>query len=212
MSRLRAVKTVEVVAAVMGVALLASCSSPPEQGVASATLSPAPATQAASPSPTPTPTDIDTATVPDDITPEYVQAVMDDLDEALGRVYRDVAESRELGEAYEAAMRDVYTPFAADVQSRGFRRAIGVRRLARQPENPVTDVLELIEAGPDCVYFSAERDLNPLLRDPIDTEQPYYIALERGTPTDLNPTAWLLAMEAFYRTEAPPDSVCGGAA
>ena len=135
---------------------------------------------------------------------------MDDLDVTLGEIYREVKATRETGEAYELGMRKVYSPYAAGVQSRDFREAIGVRGLARKPGNPTTEVLEIRESGPDCVYFTAERHLNPLLRRPIDPVQPYFLALERGTPGAINPTAWVLAMEAFYREGAPPKSVCGG--
>jgi hypothetical protein len=153
---------------------------------------------------------INTSLVPDEIDTPYLQAVIDDLDAALASVYQEVAESRELGEAYEVAMREVFTEHAASQQSDEFREVLGVKGVARRPGPPSTEVLEIFEAGPDCVYFSAERDLEPLFARKINAVQPYYLALERGTPTDRNPTAWLIAFDTYFRSGDAPTTVCGG--
>ena len=209
-------RTLEVMAAVVGAALLISCSSPSDQAAPSATLSPAAVTEAPSPTPSPTETEteIETATVPDEIDAEYVQAVMDDLDAALGDTYRQVKRSGKAGEAYLARMHSLYTTDAASAQAGGFRRAVGVKGLAKQPANPTTDVLEILEVAPKqrpaCIYFSATRDLNPMLRKKIDPVQPYYLVLQHDEPNEVNPTTWIMELDTFYRDGKPPKSACKG--
>jgi hypothetical protein len=156
---------------------------------------------------------IDTATVPTEIDAAYLNAVMADLDAALGDIYRDVRRAGQAGEAYEAAMRAVFTDEAAAAQSQGFRRAIGLKGLAPKPGDPKTRVREILEVhpreDPACIYFTATRDLDPLLRRPLDAEQPYYLALSHESPTRGNPTTWLIALDTFYPDGDAPRSVCG---
>lgn len=214
MSRLPAVRTLEVLAAVVGTAMLVSCSSAPEQAAPSATLSPAAVTEDPTPtaSPSPSPEAIDTTDLPKHVDVAYLQAVMDDLDEALGETYREARRTRTFGEGYLARMHSIYTTEAANSQAKGFRRAVGLKGLAARPDNPVSEVLEILEVSPRtfpaCVYFTADRDLNPLLRDDIKPRQPYYIVLTHEKPNEFNPTTWKIAFDTWYRSGEPDRGLC----
>lgn len=208
MSRLRAVRTLEVLAAVVGSAVLLSCSSPP-QAAPPATLSPAAETAAHSPSPSATEEPIDTARVPGEIDAEYVQAVMDDLDAAIGQVFRDARDAGKYGEAWHAAMRSLYTPEAVPQQTEAFE-SHGFGKLRREPADPRTWIEELKEATPSCVFFTGVREISPLFRKPIDPVQPYYMVLGRHEPDDVNPTAWLIAFESYFPKGGAPQTICDG--
>lgn len=193
--------------------MLLSCSSPPE-AAPSATLSPAAVTEAPSPTPSPSPSQepVDTTDLPKHVDVAYLQAVMDDLDAALGETYREARRTRDFGEGYLARMHSIYTTQAANAQAKGFRRAVGLKGLAPRPGNPRTKVLEILEMSPKthpgCVYFTANRDLNPLLRDDIDPKQPYYIVIGHEKPNEFNPTTWKIAFDTWYRSGKPDRGLC----
>jgi hypothetical protein len=202
------------VVAVVGVALLVACSSPPAESVPAATLGQqtAPQSPPPSPSPSPSPEAIDTADLPETVDVAYLQAVMDDLDGALGETYREVRQTGAFGEEYLARMHSIYTGQAADVQARGFREAVGLRGLAARPGDPRTEVLEILEMSPamypGCVYFTAKRHLNPLLKRKIHPIQPYYIVLGHDAPNEFNPTTWVIASDTWYRSGKPDRGLC----
>ena len=195
---------------VLAALALVACSSAPEQTTpAAAVPTTAPvATETAASEPTEPPApEIDTSKVPERINRPYLDEVMNDLDQQLGRVLRTTKRGGKFDEAFHAGLRAVYTNQAASAQAQGFIDAVGIKGLARRPKNPTTDVEEIIEATPTCVYFTAQRDLNPVLRGRIDPIQPYYLALERQR-SDANPTAWVIALDTWYRSGKPPAAVC----
>ena len=196
----------------VGTAVLLSCSSPP--AAPPATLSPAAVTAAPSPLPSPSPSvaALDTTDLPEYVDVAYLQAVMDDLDEALGETYREARRTRSFGEGYLARMHSIYTTQAANAQAKGFRQGVGLKGLAARPGNPTSEVLEILEVSPKtfpaCVYFTADRDLNPLLREDIDPKQPYYVVLTHDEPNEHNPTTWKIAFDTWYRSGKPDRGVC----
>lgn len=195
---------------VLAALAMVACSTPPEQTApAAAVPTTAPvATVTAAPGPTDPPEpEIDTSKVPEQINRAYLDAVMKDLDHELGRVLSTTKRRGRFGEAFHAGLRSVYTDQAASAQAQGFIDAVGIKGLAKRPKKPTTAVEEIIEATPTCVYFTAQRDLNPVLRTKIDPIQPYYLALERQR-SDANPTAWVIALDTWYRSGKPPAAVC----
>ncbi len=199
-----------VLVGVMAATLVAGCGVA-DQASPAATPRLQPATSAPLPSPAPARTEtIDVATVPASIDETYLEAVMAVLDSQYAKVFRRAQEAGELGEQFQAGMHALQTPQEAKVQIDGFRKHIGIDGLARPPRPPTANVQQILEATPTCVYFTAIRDVQPLVAEPLNVVQPYYIALARNQPNELNPTAWRIALDTFYRERDPPTNVCKG--
>lgn len=196
--------------------VLAACSSShapdPSPDPIGNTISPSP-TGSRTPSPSPTTADIDVSTVPDEITVDYLQEVMEALDMRVRDAYTDLQSTGDVDEEFVGTMRLLYTNGAAEPQIASLRSDgdIGVDGIASDPLPPRTDVREVFAVADDCVFFSAERTYEPLLAIEYDPVQPYYIALVRSDPNDTNPTAWSIGFETFYPDPAAPapENPCG---
>lgn len=125
------------------------------------------------------------------------------LDAKLADVMRGAQQSGELDEEFQAGMHAIYTTRAASTQLRSFRKAVGVKGLATPPRPPTTDVQQILEATPTCVYFTAIRHLQRMVAVRLEVEQPYYLGLERNDPNDRNPTAWKIGLATFYPESNP---------
>lgn len=176
----------------------------------------APPTPTPTPEPTAAPTSEPAGEAPAPDTPPedveefdaaYVEAVMGDLDRLLGEVARHVAANDgELDEEFQARMRALYTANTVVDQIEAWEQ--GAPLLKDEPDDPTTDVLEVVSGSPECIFFSAERFYDPMLTEPLGAVQPYWLRLVPNEPSGLNPTPWAIDIDTFYRDGSTPADRC----
>lgn len=146
----------------------------------------------------------------DELDEEYVMAVMAELNHVEGEIARHVVDAgRELDETFHAWMRSLYTADNATTQIAGWER-LDLDLLRDDPQDPETRDVKIVSASPECLFFSAEHYLDPLLVEPHWAEQPYWIQLVPAEPDDVNPTHWAVASFTWYRDGSTPQDRCAG--
>jgi hypothetical protein len=134
---------------------------------------------------------------PDAIDATYLDRVMDRADELL----REAFASDDL----RGGLDELYTAGQADKLA-GQVAALGPGGIADPPHLPTTTVKDVITARPDCVFFTATRDLTPLVSKPFQQVQPYWIQLV-PEPTDAG-LPWRLAGDTYYADGSAPRNPC----
>jgi hypothetical protein len=172
-------------------ALLAACSGGSDEARPTATIAP----ERASASSTTTTVDL---SPPDAIDAAYLGRVMDRADQLLRAAFAEGGDLRQ-------ALTDVYTPAQAATLA-GQVEALGPGGVAEHPGLPTTKVRDVIAARPDCVFFTADRDLTPLVATPFPQRQPYWLQLV-PQPADAD-LPWRLAGDTFYADGSAPPNAC----
>jgi hypothetical protein len=180
-------------AATIGVAgvLLVACGGGSDEARPTATIAP----ERTSASSTTTTVDL---TPPDAIDAAYLDRVMARADTLLQAAF---AEGGDLQEA----LGSVYTSGQA-AKLAGQVSALGPGGVADPPGLPTTKVRDVVAADPDCVFFTAERDLTPLVAKPFQQVQPYWLQLV-PEPTDAD-FPWRLAGDTYYADGSAPANAC----
>jgi hypothetical protein len=135
--------------------------------------------------------------VPDEITVEYVQRVMDALDASWGDMYRlYVASGGPTAEtaAWLDALYDGEQQRRMDV-ALGEEAADGFDSTLQPPGDPRTHVLEILSASSRCVRVRADRDYDRVLGGPPTDDKTTDVALRFATPSDYNVTTWQITRE-----------------
>jgi hypothetical protein len=148
--------------------------------------------------------------VPDEITVEYVQRVMDALDASWGDMYRLYVESGGPTAETEAWMDALY---AGEERERidhglGMEAADEFENTRMPPGDPVTTVESITSSTVDCIFFEGMRHYDEVLSGGATKDRRGSVALERANPSDRNPTAWKIVLEAT--TASRPGDPCGG--
>lgn len=163
-------------------------------------------------SPTTAEATVDPTVVPDEITVEYLDAVMAEHDRLVAQVYRHLAAS---GDPTDPTVLERYAAFAnvADAKRdvEGAIRGFGVDGIADDPQPPHAEVEQIIDQRDGCVLFTLSYDSTPLLADDVDYEpaETYYVALRPAEVSDLNPVPWKQSqIPTFYGDGQTPPSNC----
>ena len=183
-----------------------------EQGDGAASAEAAPEADDAEPPP-PDP-EIDVTTVPDDITVEYVQAVVDELERILAEALVLMMEEGELtieitdrvGEIFTLEQRDLRLNELTTASEEGFPGMWPSDEIA--PRN--REVLGVLDVSEGCIYIEAlafEEGLFPEVTEPA----PSFAVLrfpDVERPVEINPTPWVYAAlavgaESELRKERP---------
>jgi hypothetical protein len=145
--------------------------------------------------------EIDVTVVPDEITEDYVEAVLAELERIR---YEALVEFRENdGELTIEVMDMTASVFTADEvdYERGDLENMAADGYAAMRDTaelePVqADVVELLSSSESCVLVETRADLDGLLEDPPPPiERIYYLVLQdRELVEDYNPTPWVIAM------------------
>jgi hypothetical protein len=189
---------------------LAACSGNDDGTATPATTPAEPTTTTTTTAPTPTP--IDVATVPDEITVEYVQAVMDELDRAWGDMFRlfhaEGGPTQETWDRLEAlyaepgmqGMRDYLGVLAAD-QFPGIRT---------EPGDPETQVRRLLVSSSGCVFAEVGRHFNAIIEGSPTGFRPNWLGLVQGAdvPNAYNATVWKIILDGGGRDGEAPENPC----
>jgi len=145
--------------------------------------------------------------VPDEITVEYVQRVMDALDASWGDMYRLYVDSGGPTAETAAWLDALYDePELARIDvDLGREAADGFDSTRMPPGDPTTRVVELISASPECIYFEADRQYDAVLTVASESEGTDVIVLRASTASPKNPTRWQMTVEGRSATERPED-------
>lgn len=165
--------------------------------------------------PSTTTTTIDVSTVPDEITVEYVQAVMDELDRVTGDMIRAFVTAggpdREFV-GYLAALfdRDAREDMEAQL---GRYAAQDLEPLEASPGNPTTDVHRILDVSPDCIVLEVRRSFERVLKEPPPEESlGGFVQLSAKRPDQdprkLNSTAWVIVADVVAQDAEIPEDVC----
>jgi hypothetical protein len=162
------------------------------------------------------PTTTTTSPVPDEITVEYVQQVVDTLDDSYGdmiRRYRDDGGPTPETEGWP----DLLFAGQARESNRVLVDAVVEVEFANirdEPEGPETVVEELVTADPRCVYFGGTRSLQPMILRVIDrSEAEGYFGLHPAAEGRVDLTgrelpAWVLFQQSRLETGDMPEDPC----
>jgi hypothetical protein len=173
----------------------AACSNESDAGSPSATVGTAPPT---------TTTTLPVDQAPNEITVEYVQRVMDELDKAWGDMFRQYMADRgptpdNLAWLAELYAEPEYSRMEAELGAFAAEQFDGARN---EPGSPDTVVQEVIDYSGDCIAFRARRTLDDILegRPLTDAEAESFLGLSArpssGVQGVRNPTTWKIAVDS----------------
>jgi hypothetical protein len=156
-----------------------------------------------------------TSPVPDEITVEYVQQVVDTLDDSYGdmiRRYRDDGGPTPETEGWPDLL---FVEPALALVNRNLDDHIEYDfvTVADEPEGPATTVNRLVTAGPYCLYFQATRSYEPVLRRVVDVATTeVYVALAREDalqdPAGRALPPWKIGFEGRLESGEEPSDPC----
>jgi hypothetical protein len=185
-------------------ALLAGCGGDDDTAASPTTLLPprGPATDA----PTTT-TTVGVDEVPDEITVDYVQRVMDALDESWGAMFRQyqadggptVDNLAWLAELYAEPAYQRFEHLLGQVAANDFED------VAEGPTQPTTEDLQIISAESRCIFFSATRSYRGIFGDESAPESEVallQLVVHTSPDGSRNTTIWQIRREV---TSAPDD-------
>jgi hypothetical protein len=154
---------------------------------------------AASPGETlPTTTTIGVHEVPDEITVDYVQQVMDEIDASWGGMFRQLKLDGEMTDSTRSWIQSLHGEAAPDMEAE-MRDVVehDFDIAVPSPGDPRTIVDEVVVAADDCIVFSGRRSYADVYVDPGDESATLHMALRERTGGDerKNLTAWVFTDE-----------------
>lgn len=164
------------------------------------------------PGPSSTTTSIDVSRVPDTITVEYAQAVMDELDRLLGDAIRELVAAGVPSDKFVAMLKAVYDEpqYSKEESLYGEDAASGLRSYHRPPGNPKTVVEEIVDSSNTCIVLRANRTF----KEVMDIESPGVSAVLQLVPkpadAPLNRTFWRVVADSPADEIQVPENPCGG--
>ncbi len=158
--------------------------------------------------------DVDITTVPDEITVEYVQAVIDELERIVAEALIIMMEEGELTIEVTDRIGEIFTPQQRDIRLNELRAAAnGELAGLRQPSEVEVRrrlIVSIIEGSDRCLYAEVESLDAAFFDEPRDPVQAFVVLrrpeVERGL--DENPTPWVYSTIAIgdeqeMRSERP---------
>jgi hypothetical protein len=195
------------VAVALTAALVAGCSGDDDAPPA-ATVPSGSASEASTESTT---TTVGVDEVPEEITVEYVQRVMDALDASWGDMYRLYVESGGPTAETAAWMDALYVGEGRSVidTELGREAADDFANTRMPPDSPETAVEEVIAASPDCLYFVGTRHYAKVFEIEIDPNRIRgVVELRRGEASEFNSTIWRIVLELDASSGLPEREPC----
>lgn len=194
---LGAVRRSRWVAVAMAVVAIAGCES--SDGSPGATV----------PEPT-TSTTISVATVPDTITVEYAQAVMDELDRVLGDAIRELVSAKAPSDAFIARLKAVYAEpqYTKEADLYGEDAANEFKGYRIPPGDPSTRVKEIIASTQRCVLFRADRSFAAMQTQTSPGVEALIQLVRNDVRSSFNRTAWVVVADTPADEAEVPSGVC----
>jgi hypothetical protein len=178
-------------------ALLAGCGGDDDTAASPTTLLPprGPATDA----PTTT-TTVGVDEVPDEITVDYVQRVMDALDESWGAMFRQYQADGGPTVDNLAWLAELYTEPAYSQMEQFLGEIAGdeFEGVPDEPGDPETTIEDVISGSDDCIFVRSARNFGPVFQDePGRTDGLIWLS-SRQEPSARNSTIWTLRADAEF--------------
>jgi hypothetical protein len=161
-----------------------------------------------------TPSTADTWAVPAVIDTPYLQRVMNRLDQSLGDAFREMVAAKAVDPKVEQILSALYAGGELARTEQAFRTASShLSQYRSSPGDPTTTVDEILTRTTRCAYFSARRSFaNTVTFAPPENGTRSYVALvtsgARSSSAAINPTGWMLALDAVSPTGATPKDPC----
>jgi hypothetical protein len=137
--------------------------------------------------------------IPDEITVEYVQRVMDALDESWGEMFRQYKADGGPTVDNHAWLAELYAEPAYGQMEQFLGGLAGGEfdDVRDDPDRPVTEVEQLLGASSNCLFVFGQRDFDPLFESPTEEGKDGLLQLIRkeSTASERNPTAWTIARD-----------------
>jgi hypothetical protein len=172
-----------------------------------------PSTTTTTEAPTTTTTEvIDPTTVPDEITAEYVQAVLDELYALRGDATRALVEEKQLNERTVETLSAVYSDSLLTFMLNDISDAVldGFRGFRDPPGDIVVVVDEVLTGSSECIFVAAVQDFSQVA---IEAISPHLsgLTLRPATPEQReagNPTPWAITEDLFNEDGSLPEDEC----
>ncbi len=159
----------------------------------------------------------DPAVIPDDlaeIDEDYVQAMVDELFAVDAKATEIFVTTRSpLDERAIVYLEAIYTEEEAEQQIDAWFQTLATGSDDLLPGALVNDVTRVIAVAADCVYVEVEVDYSETTTRNEPTSSSYLGLTPKGPrddPQGLNPTAWMLFMNAVNLDGSEPENPCEG--
>lgn len=182
-----------------------------ETGASAEAPEPIEAEPAEAPEPDP---DIDITTVPEEITLEYVQAVLDELERILAEALILLMEEGEFSIEIADYVGEIFTFEQRDLRLAELETAADADFANMNPSHLIEprhrEVISILDVSEDCLYVEAwahEQGIFPAITEPSQSFVVLH-AREHARPVEVNPTPWVYAAlaigdETALRQERP---------
>ena len=165
------------------------------------------------PSSTSSTTVLDVSVVPDVVTVEYLDAVIDRLDVLVGDAFRELVRDRGPNARFLALLDAVYDePELEDKQSLyGEIAGDGFENVRDDPGDPVTTIERIIKNEPGCVIVAADRTFASWFREPHEGGQAFLAFTPKSPASDagsLTPTALSVIFGGGTLDDVEPIDAC----
>jgi hypothetical protein len=154
--------------------------------------------------------------VPAEITTEYVDRVLVELDARYGAAIRDLQATGTVGPGFLDELRTAFDPTQVEEWAEVWRESLDeIPNFAQPAGDPATSVIAPLRLEPDCVLVLVSRDLAPLYAEDDDPPAPgWFMALApkpaEADPAGRNPTPWWVVLDMVTANGEPPEVVpCG---
>lgn len=175
--------------------------SAPEAEAAPDSESPDPVEAASAEAPPETDTvpepDVDITTVPEEITVEYVQAVLDELERIYAEAVVLMMEEGELTLEISDRIGEIFAQRQVDLRRSEFVDTAEAGFPAMRPPEDITTrrriVEDILDQGEGCIYVETLTNDHAFFADPVEAIE-VFVLLEYPTverPVELNPTPWV---------------------
>ena len=162
---------------------------------------------------------IDITVIPDEITDEYVAAVLVELERIYAEAYAIVRDEQELTSEITDRVDAIFAESRREDRYDEFRQLAGMPEVFRpqgelQPRT--RQVVEILDAADGCLWVETLTDSSGL--SPSEGQQTVFVALfhkDAGRPGDVNPTPWVFErlrtpVEAGSDEAARDELLCAG--
>lgn len=183
--------------------VIAACSSGDDQAGPTASLGTAPPTTAADP-----------YAIPEVIDVAYVNRVLEGLDSAVGEVTRMVVKARTIPPEAVERLKALYTGEFLQLSVDRYQDDMrdGFSTYKPDPGDPTTEVAELINASPTCVFARVSRDYSAVTSRSNPALSTLWVSLSprdpNSDPNGYNPTPWAFAYDGFQEGRTQPSDPC----
>ena len=160
-----------------------------------------------------TTTSIDVSRVPDTITVEYAQAVMDELDRLLGDAIRELVAAGVPSDKFVVMLKGLYNEpeYARAEMAYGEAAAKQFEGYRRPPGSPHSVVREVVDSSKRCIVLRLDQSLDEVYSaatGPVPSVVQLFAKDAGRDPAGWNRTAWQIVASSTARSTQVPENPC----